>query len=89
MAMAPCTAATAQYLNKNHGAAIGASIAGSSIWDMVFPIALGKRVMLFGHPLIARWTPPNYSVDTPPRIRIGACLNRLEYHVCLTYLRIH
>ena len=44
MAMAPCTAATAQYLNKNRGAAIGASIAGSSIWDVVFPIALGKML---------------------------------------------
>ena len=37
--------------------------------------------MLFGHPLIARWT--------PPQIGFGACLNKLEYHVRLTYLHLH
>jgi hypothetical protein len=36
--------------------------------------------VLFGHPPIARWT--------PPQIKFGACLSRLEYHVCLTYLHL-
>jgi hypothetical protein len=39
------------------------------------------RAVLFGHPPIARCT--------PPQIRFGACLNKLEYHVRLTYLHLH
>ena len=39
LAIAPCMTATAQYLNRNRGAAISASIGGK-----VFPIALGKML---------------------------------------------
>ncbi|MCJ1404982.1 hypothetical protein MMC11_008208 [Xylographa trunciseda] len=54
MTMSPCMAATAQYFNKNRGAAIGCAIAGSSLGGVVFPIALGK--MLYNPQLGFGWT---------------------------------
>ncbi|KAF2458730.1 major facilitator superfamily domain-containing protein [Lineolata rhizophorae] len=44
MTMAPSMAATSQYFNKKRGAAMGISIAGSSIGGVIFPIALGRML---------------------------------------------
>lgn len=52
--MSPCMAATAQYFNKNRGAAMGISVAGSSLGGVIFPIALGK--MLYNTELGFAWT---------------------------------
>ncbi|KAK2787237.1 hypothetical protein FQN52_007326 [Onygenales sp. PD_12] len=54
MTMAPSMAATPQYFNKNRGAAMGISIAGSSIGGLILPIALGK--MLVNPNLSFGWT---------------------------------
>ena len=40
----PCMAAVSQYFHKNRGAALGATIAGSSIGGVVLPIALSKML---------------------------------------------
>ena len=44
MSMAPCLAATGQYFQKKRGAAMGVTIAGSSLGGVIFPIALGKML---------------------------------------------
>ncbi|KFY42847.1 hypothetical protein V495_04309 [Pseudogymnoascus sp. VKM F-4514 (FW-929)] len=54
MSMSPVMAATAQYFNKNRGAAMGIAVAGSSLGGVIFPIALSK--MLNSPNLSFGWT---------------------------------
>ncbi|KEY72233.1 hypothetical protein S7711_00232 [Stachybotrys chartarum IBT 7711] len=44
MTLSPAIAATPQYFNKRRGAAMGLSIAGSSIGGVVFPLALSPML---------------------------------------------
>lgn len=44
MTIAPAMAAPSQYFNKKRGAAMGLTIAGSSIGGVVFPIAIAKML---------------------------------------------
>lgn len=53
MTMAPAMAAVPQYFNKKRGAAMGATIAGSSVGGVILPIMLGK--MLNGNALSFGW----------------------------------
>ena len=54
MTMAPAMAATAQYFKKNRGAAMGVTVAGSSLGGVIFPIALSH--MLYNPRLGFGWT---------------------------------
>lgn len=54
MSMGPAMAATGQYFHKKRGAAMGLSIAGSSLGGIIFPIALSK--MLNNPNLSFGWT---------------------------------
>ncbi|TGO82216.1 hypothetical protein BPOR_0887g00020 [Botrytis porri] len=47
MTMAPGMTAVGQYFNKKRGAAMGISVAGSSVGGVIFPIALAK---MFANP---------------------------------------
>ncbi|KFX95821.1 hypothetical protein O988_05617 [Pseudogymnoascus sp. VKM F-3808] len=53
MTMAPAMAAVPQYFQKKRGAAMGATIAGSSVGGVILPIMLGK--MLNGNALSFGW----------------------------------
>lgn len=52
--MGPAMAAVGQYFHKNRGAAMGLSVAGSSLGGVIFPIALSK--MLYNPSLGFGWT---------------------------------
>ncbi|KFY71645.1 hypothetical protein V499_08179 [Pseudogymnoascus sp. VKM F-103] len=53
MTMAPAMAAVPQYFNKKRSAAMGATVAGSSVGGIILPIMLGK--MLNGNGLSFGW----------------------------------
>lgn len=54
MSMGPAMAAVGQYFHKKRGAAMGISVAGSSLGGIIFPIALSK--MLHNPSLGFGWT---------------------------------
>lgn len=54
MSMGPAMAAVGQYFHKKRGAAMGLSVAGSSLGGVIFPIALSK--MLYNQSLGFGWT---------------------------------
>ncbi|RDL29971.1 Uncharacterized protein BP5553_10598 [Venustampulla echinocandica] len=46
MVLGPSMAATGQYFNKKRGAAMGISVAGSSVGAVIFPIALSRMFQI-------------------------------------------
>jgi MFS family permease len=54
MSMGPAMAAVGQYFHKKRGAAMGLSVAGSSLGGVIFPIALSK--MLYNPSLGFGWS---------------------------------